>query len=163
MSKAMAIVGIILLAIFTFGVINIASSYQTGNELDYYLLKETTEAAMVDAVDIGYYRLSGGLYRVDKEKFVESFVRRFAQNVSNDREYDIKIYDINETPPKVTIKIDSYTAEGFSGDNLEISNRISSIMETDYESNELITKMVNSGQLDYSKIDETYTRALAAS
>ena len=96
MSKAMAIVGIILLAIFTFGVINIASSYQTGNELDYYLLKETTEAAMVDAVDIGYYRLSGGLYRVDKEKFVESFVRRFAQNVSNDREYDIKFkwYDL---------------------------------------------------------------------
>jgi len=36
-------------------------------------------------------------------------------------------------------------------------------METDYETNELITKMVNSGQLDYSKIDETYTRALAAS
>ena len=70
MSKAMAIVGIILLAIFTFGVINIASSYQTGNELDYYLLKETTEAAMIDATDIGYYRMSGGLYRIDKEKFV---------------------------------------------------------------------------------------------
>ena len=56
MNKAMLLVGIIMLAMFTFGVINIASSYQTGNELDYYLLKETTEAAMIDAVDIGYYR-----------------------------------------------------------------------------------------------------------
>ena len=100
MNKAMLLVGIIILALFTFGVVNIASSYQTGNELDYYLLKETTEAAMVDAIDIGYYRLSGGLYRMDKEKFAESFVRRFAQNVSNDREYDIKIYDINETDRK---------------------------------------------------------------
>ena len=163
MNKAMLLVGIIMLAMFTFGVINIASSYQTGNELDYYLLKETTEAAMVDAIDIGYYRLSGGLYRMDKEKFAESFVRRLAQNVSNDREYDIKFYDINETPPKVTIKIDSLTATSFNGDNLNISNKISSVMETNYKENVLTTKLVNSGKLDYSQIDEVYTKALAAS
>ena len=30
--------------------------FQQGNELDYYLLEETTEAAMLDAVDIAYYR-----------------------------------------------------------------------------------------------------------
>ena len=158
MNKAMLLVGIIMLAMFTFGVINIASSYQTGNELDYYLLKETTEAAMVDAIDIGYYRLSGGLYRMDKEKFAESFVRRLAQNVSNDREYDIKFYDINET-----IKIDSSTATSFNGDNLNISNKISSVMETNYKENVLTTKLVNSGKLDYSQIDEVYTKALAAS
>ncbi len=163
MNKAMLLVGIIILALFTFGVVNIASSYQTGNELDYYLLKETTEAAMVDAIDIGYYRLSGGLYRMDKEKFAESFVRRFAQNVSNNREYDIKFYDINETPPKVTIKVDSATATSFSGDNLNISNKISSVMETNYKENILTTKLVNGGELDYSKIDEVYTKALAAS
>jgi len=163
MNKAMLLVGIIMLAMFTFGVINIASSYQTGNELDYYLLKETTEAAMVDAIDIGYYRLSGGLYRMDKEKFAESFVRRLAQNVSNDREYDIKFYDINETPPKVTIKIDSSTATSFNGDNLNISNKISSVMETNYKENVLTAKLVNSGKLDYSQIDEVYTKALAAS
>ena len=163
MNKAMLLVGIIILAMFTFGVINIASSYQTGNELDYYLLKETTEAAMVDAIDIGYYRLSGGLYRMDKEKFAESFVRRFAQNVSNNRNYDIKFYDINETPPKVTIKIDSSTSASFSGDNLNISNKISSVMETNYKENILTTKLVNGGKLDYSKIDEVYTKALAAS
>ena len=163
MNKAMLLVGIIMLAMFTFGVINITSSYQTGNELDYYLLNETTEAAMLDAVDIGYYRLSGGLYRMDKEKFTESFVRRFAQNVANTRDYDIKIYDINETPPKVTIKIDSNTSTSFNGDTLKISNKISSIMETNYKSNELTTKLANAGELDYSKIDEVYTKALNAS
>lgn len=163
MNKAMLLVGIIMLAMFTFGVINIASTYQSGNELDYYLLKETTEAAMVDAIDVGYYRLSGGLYRIDKEKFTESFVRRFAQNVSNDRDYDIKIYDINETPPKVTVKVDSSTATTFNGDSLQISNKISSLMETNYKENVLTTKLANAGELDYSKIDEVYTRALAAS
>ena len=163
MSKAMAIVGIIILAMFTFGVINIATNYQSGNELDYYLLKETTEAAMIDAIDIGYYRLSGGLYRLDKEKFVESFVRRFAQNVANDRDYKICFYDINETPPKVSIKVDSDTSASFSGEQLKISNKISSIMETDYNTNDLVTKLVNAGELDYSKIDEAYTKALSAS
>ena len=100
---------------------------------------------------------------MDKEKFAESFVRRLAQNVSNDREYDIKFYDINETPPKVTIKIDSSTATSFNGDNLNISNKISSVMETNYKENILTTKLVNSGKLDYSQIDEVYTKALAAS
>ena len=76
---------------------------------------------------------------------------------------DIKFYDINETPPKVTIKIDSSTATSFNGDNLNISNKISSVMETNYKENVLTTKLVNSGKLDYSQIDEVYTKALAAS
>ena len=118
---------------------------------------------MIDATDIGYYRMSGGLYRIDKEKFVESFVRRFSQNVVNTRNYDIKFYDINETPPKVTIKVDSATSVVFNDDTIQISNRLTSIMETDYETNELTTKLANSGKLDYSKIDEVYTKLLSAS
>lgn len=134
MNKAMLLVGIIMLAMFTFGVINITSSYQTGNELDYYLLKETTEAAMIDAVDIGYYRLSGGLYRMDKEKFTESFVRRFAQNVADTRDYDIKIYDINETPPKVTLSVTSNATTTATGEKVtfNLNEKLSAILETTY-------------------------------
>ena len=36
-------------------------------------------------------------------------------------------------------------------------------METNYKENVLTTKLVNSGKLDYSQIDEVYTKALAAS
>lgn len=72
MSKATLLIGVLILALFTFGVVNLVQNYQTGNELDYYLLKETTEAAMTDAVDIGYYRLSG-LLRIDKEKICGKF------------------------------------------------------------------------------------------
>lgn len=152
MNKATLIVGIILLAIITFGVVNVVQNYQTGNELDYYLLKETTEAAMTDAVDVGYYRLSG-LLRIDKEKFVESFVRRFGENVSNQREYDIKFYDINETPPKVSILVTSSTNASVEGDTLPISNKIDAILESKYYENKYVTEMTRSGKLDYSQVE----------
>ena len=153
MSKAMLVVGIILLAIITFGVVNIVQNYQTGNELDYYLLRETTEAAMTDAVDVGYYRLSG-LLRIDKEKFVESFVRRFSENVSNSRTYDIGFYDINETPPKVSILVQSETAASVNGESLSLSNQIDVILESNYYENKYISDMTRAGELDYSDVDK---------
>lgn len=153
MSKAMLVVGIILLAIITFGVVNIVQNYQTGNELDYYLLKETTEAAMTDAVDVGYYRLSG-LLRIDKEKFVESFVRRFSENVSNSRTYDIGFYDINETPPKVSVLVQSETAASVNGESLSLSNQIDVILESNYYENKYISDMTRAGELDYSDVDK---------
>ena len=152
MSKGMLIVGIILLAIITFGVVNIVQNYQTGNELDYYLLRETTEAAMTDAVDVGYYRLSG-LLRIDKEKFVESFVRRFSENVSNSRTYDIGFYDINETPPKVSVMVQSETSATIDGESLSLSNRVDVILESNYLSNKYVTDMTRAGELDYSEVD----------
>ena len=152
MSRGMMIIGIIILALFTFGVVNIVQNYQTGNELDYYLLRETTEAAMTDAVDIGYYRLYGNL-RIDKEMFAESFIRRFAQNVANNRSYSIKFYDINETPPKVSIKVDSSTSATFNSETLGISNQIDAILESTYKTNEFITDMTTRGELDYSEVD----------
>ena len=152
MNRAMVVVGIILLAIITFGVINILQNYQTGNELDYYLLRETTEAAMTDAVDVGYYRLSG-LLRIDKEKFVESFIRRFSQNVSNSRTYDIGFYDINETPPKVSILVTSDTTTAVNGEDVGITNRIDAILESSYYENIYVTQMTRAGELDYSDVD----------
>ena len=153
MSKGMLIVGIIILAIITFGVVNIVQNYQTGNELDYYLLRETTEAAMTDAVDVGYYRLSG-LLRIDKEKFVESFVRRFSENVSNSRTYDIGFYDINETPPKVSVMVQSETAASVNGESLSLSNKVDVILESNYFENKYVSDMTRAGELDYSDVDK---------
>ena len=155
MSKAMLIVGIILLAIITFGAVNIMQHYQTGNELDYYLLRETTEAAMTDAVDLGYYRLSG-LIRMDKEKFAESFLRRFAQNVSNNRNYNIKFYDINETPPKVSVMVTSDTVATTNvseSGTMSITNKVDAIIESNYYTNEYLTELTRSGELDYSNVE----------
>ncbi len=131
MNKGMLTVGIILLALISLLLINVLSNYETGGELDYYLLKETTTAAMEDAIDYKFYR-ENSLYRIDKEKFVESFLRRFADNVDNTRTYDIKFYDINEVPPKVSVKIDSLTVLSFQNSAANISTQIDSIVESNY-------------------------------
>lgn len=134
MNKGMLTVGIIILALMSLLLINVISNYETGGELDYYLVRETTEAAMQDAIDVEYYRLNL-LIRMDKEKFVESFLRRFADSVDNTRSYSVKFYDINEVPPKVSVKVDSYTVLSFNDQQANISTSYDAIVETDYISN----------------------------
>ena len=106
MSKATQLVGIILLGIFTLVIINLMNDVRSTNELDYYLLQETVEASMYDAIDYSFYRETG-LIKVDRDMFLESFNRRFAESVdsSNLREYKIKIIDFNETPPKASVEV----------------------------------------------------------
>ena len=104
------------------------------DEHNYHLLKEVTEAAMFDSVNIGEYRATGAI-RIDREKFVENFIRRFAQSASLARTYEIKIYDVNETPPKVSIEVKSTEAGNVTGDeqiNFDIVNRLDAILETPY-------------------------------
>ena len=157
----------------TFGVIT------TTNQQDYTLLKNTTEAAMMDAIDYASYR-SGfylcidddnakatgefdsvndyhivlntpgvnangceyilGEYKLNKDVFAESFLRRFANNVYNNKSYQITIQEIVEYPPKVSVRIDTYntynsdeatTTEYKTGD-YNIRNQIDSIIE-EYE------------------------------
>lgn len=133
MNKGILTVGIILLAVISLLLINVISNYSTGGELDYYLVKETTEAAIEDAIDLQYYR-QNGLIRMDKEKFVEGFIRRFADSVDNTRSYDVAFYDLNEVPPKVSVKVDSLTVLSFSGEAANISTSLDAIVESDYKS-----------------------------
>ena len=142
MSKAMVIVGIIMLGLFGLAIVNVVNNVQTGNELDYYLLEETTEAAMLDAVDVSYYRNSG-VIRMDREMFLESFVRRFAQNVDMTRSYDIKVIDLNETPPKVSIQVDSSTVAAFNSETVGIQNKIDAILETKYEEERTVDEVLD--------------------
>ena len=109
MNKGFLTVGIILLALIALLIINVLSNFSTGTEVDYYLVKETAEAAMEDSIDNSFYALHGR-YRMDKDYFVESFVRRFASNINNTREYTISFYSMNEVPPKVSIKVESLTS-----------------------------------------------------
>lgn len=138
MNKAMTIVGIIILGILALFVINITQQFQQGNELDYYLLEETTEAAMLDAVDLAYYRQSGGTIRMDRERFAESFLRRFASSINASRNYRIRIIDLNEIPPKVSVQVDSSTIATFDAQTVGIQNKIDAILETKYNEDRLL-------------------------
>ena len=147
MNKGMLTVGMIILAISALVLINVITSYSTGSELDYYLLKETVDAAMVDAIDASYLRTCG-LYRIDKEKFAESFLYRFADSVETTRYYDISIYDINEMPPKVSVKVDSKTSMSFNANGKEtvgvISTSYDAILETTYSDDFTVAAGLNS-------------------
>ncbi len=150
MNKGMLTVGIILLAIIALVLFNVLNNFNTGGELDYYLLKETATAAMNDAIDITYKR-TDGLVRMDKDKFVENFLRRFADGVDNTRTYDIKFYDINEIPPKVSIKVNSDTVLSFEGESAQISTQISSIGENTNKTDPILESALKDPNNDIGK------------
>ena len=129
---------IILLGIFSIAFIFFFQRITNTDEHNYHLLKEVTEAAMFDALNVGEYRASGNI-RIDREKFVENFVRRFAQSANLARTYVINFYDINETPPKVSIQVSSLEkdnyynyAQGGGIIEFDIINRLDAILETPY-------------------------------
>lgn len=120
------------------GIVAIAFIYffQTATNTDeqnYLLLKEITEAAMYDAVDLATYK-STGTVRIDREKFVENFMRRFAESVTLGNTYVIKIYDVHESPPKVSIKVSTKIQSNVTSEMMEfdISNQLDAILETPY-------------------------------
>lgn len=122
---------IIVLGIFVVIIMMLVSNVTTTNTQDYYLLKDVTEAALVDSVDYGYYRFYKEL-RINREKFVENFMRRFAESVSLST-YTIDFYDIYEAPPKVSVKVTTesgnYMVNGDSS-SFDIVNRVDAVLET---------------------------------
>ena len=104
------------------------------SEHNYYMLKEVTEASMWDAIDLGHYRTSDGEIKIIREKFVESFIRRFAESANLSRNYLIQIYDVNEVPPKVSVKVSSRETGVVNNEeyNFDIVNKLDAIFETPY-------------------------------
>lgn len=158
MNSAMWSYFFMLMGILGIAFINIFGNVIIDNEQNYYMLKEVTEAAMIDAVDMKALRegigwdepLSGydsesihcdrgqpGTIRIIKEKFVESFTMRFAMNATLSKDYKIIINDIDECPPKVTVtliakqKFSLLQMFGVKYDSgMDIANRLTSILES---------------------------------
>jgi len=123
---------LILLGVFVIVIMMLVSNVTTTNTQDYYLIKEVTEQAMVDAVDLAYYRQSGEL-RMNAEKFYESLIRRFAENVVLNN-YQIDVYGVYEAPPKASVKVITKSASyniGTDSSSFDIVNKIDAILETD--------------------------------
>ena len=132
MRWSFASVGLIVFGLIGLAIIILFQNITTNNENDYYLLKEVTEASMIDAINMDYYRETGEL-KITKEKFVESFTRRFAEStVFASSEYTINYFDIMEEPPKVTVSINTgigeYTIYQDTSD-YHVANTLSAILE----------------------------------
>lgn len=122
---------VVAIGVITIFFILFFQSITNTDEHNYHLLKEATEAAMYDALDLTSYK-NEGVIRIDREKFVENFLRRFAESATLSNTYKVEIYDVNETPPKVSIKVSSSEQTNLTGEVLEfdISNKIDAILET---------------------------------
>ena len=134
MKWSFASVATIVLGIFGLFIILLFSEITVSNEQDYYSLKEATEAAMIESVDIAYYRLTGDV-KIVKEKFVENFTRRFTETSTfGQGNYQIDFYQISETPPKVSIRIldktTNYKIYSYDSTNYNILNEITAILDT---------------------------------
>lgn len=124
---------VVMLGVISVAFIYFFQTYSNTNEQNYILLKEVTEAAMYDAVDLASYRTTGTV-RIDREKFVENFLRRFAESVTLGNTYVVKIYDVNETPPKVSLQVSTKLQSNVTNEIMEfdIVNRLDAILETPY-------------------------------
>ena len=127
---------IVTLGIVAIGVIWFFANSTRTDQHNYNLLKETVEAAMYDAIDLAAYR-NDGTIRIEEEKFVENFIRRFAENADLSNKYKIEIFDVNEVPPKVSLKISTKTRTSISTNEVEtieydLVNNIDFILETKY-------------------------------
>jgi hypothetical protein len=130
-SKSMWGIFVITLGATSIFFIALFQNLTNTDEHNSQLLKETAEAAMWDAVDYAYYT-STGVYKINKEKFVENFLRRFAENASKSRTYNVEFYDVNEVPPKVSIKVTSKVSGQGKTADFTLSNKIDAILETPY-------------------------------
>lgn len=124
--------GMIVFGLIGFVIITLFVQLTVNSDEEYYLLKEVTEASMIDSIDYAYFRTTGEL-KIVKEKFVESFVRRFSNSTNiNANSYNIKIYSVVESPPKVSVEITSQLGERTifnSSANYNVINDLDAILE----------------------------------
>lgn len=146
----------LLLGVMAAALLLLFSNINTKNEQNYYLLKEITQNAMLDSVDKETYEygLSSdkkvsnsscpygmeGTIRIVSEAFIESFTRRYAEVADTNKNYKIEIFDIQECPPKVSLRVTStedsswvrrlFRGENSANDEVKIVNELSAILET---------------------------------
>lgn len=122
---------LILLGMVIVIIMLLVQNLTTTSTQDYYLIKEITEASLVDAVDYSYYRNYGEI-KINKEKFYESFLRRFAETASLSTTYTVSFYGVYEAPPKASVEIKS-KSNSFNvvGDatSLDMVERIDAVLE----------------------------------
>ena len=94
---------------------------------DYTIVEPTNNTCPVNTKKS--CELFEGEYKIDKKVFSESLVRRFAEMVDNNKNYEIVIQDVIEYPPKVSVAIRSKDNNALNDGEFTINNQIDAILE----------------------------------
>lgn len=95
---------------------------------DYYSLKEIAEASMLESVDYGYYRDYNEI-KINKEKFMEVFIRMLAETMNSTDTYEVNFYALYEAPPKVSVEIKSNSGTNFVSSGYDVTSRVDAILQ----------------------------------
>ncbi len=121
----------IVLGLIMIAVVILVTDMTTTSEQNYYMLKEISEASMMESVDYAYYRKYGDL-RINSEKFMENFIRRYSDVITINKTSKVSFYDIYESPPKITVEVSTYSTQILiqsTGTDFDIKNRLDAILE----------------------------------
>ena len=125
---------LIVLGISIIGLMMFLQNYTTTSEQDYYLIKSALEASMYEAVDYAYFR-DTGRFKMNTEKFVENFIRRFSETVNINKTYKVGFYKIYEEPPAASVSVTTSQSGDFGQSqsaiaDAQITNRLTAILFT---------------------------------
>ena len=121
----------IVLGIIILAVVMLVTDMTTTSEQNYHMIKEISEASMMEAVDYAYYRKYGDL-RINIEKFQENFIRRYSDVVTINKTSTISFYDCFESPPKITVEVSTRSTQiiiNYKTTDFDITNRLDAILE----------------------------------
>lgn len=120
---------LVLMGVAVVGLMISVNGITTTSTQDYYSAKEMTEAAMLEAVDYGYYRDYNEI-KMNKEKFMEVFTRMLAESMTSTDTYQVNFYEIYEAPPKVSVEVKSHSGTNFiSPDDYDVTTRVDAVIQ----------------------------------
>ena len=116
---------IIVLGVSIIAIMILLQNYSITDEQSFFLAKENLSSSMKEAVDFAYTSTvpdpiyispdgSSGNYKsttnhavlkINAEKAVENFIRRFADTVDVNKTYKINFYMVSEAPPAMSVEV----------------------------------------------------------
>ena len=119
---------LIVMGVAIVGLMISVQGITTNTTQDSYAIREITDAAMLEAVDYASYRDYNEI-KIDKEMFMEVFLRMTAEVMGAFDTYEVNFYAIYEAPPKVSVEIRSNSGSNFTTGTYDTISRIDAIIQ----------------------------------
>lgn len=135
---------LVVMGVAIIGLMISVQGLTTNTNEGYLSTKEIAEASLLEAVDYGYYRDYNEI-KINKEKFMEVFLRMTAEVMSATDQYEINFYALYEAPPKVSVEVKSNSGSDFVNAGYDTTNRVDAIIQIHAE--DLTTNSGNSNTI----------------
>lgn len=107
------------------------------NQYDIVLNRNVTADSLKLTYGDNKCKFLKGEVKLNAEVFVESFMRRYSENMNNNKNYQVTVQEVIEYPPKVSVRIDTFDTynsmggkvEEFDEGDFNIRNQLSAILE----------------------------------